>query len=82
MPWCTDSSRSPTHVPHHLLPRRPAEQYAPWYSTVLKAAQVAVTILGMLEEESRASRLSFADIARRLTELPDTAPAFVSKKVR
>ncbi|KAF5833083.1 hypothetical protein DUNSADRAFT_10702, partial [Dunaliella salina] len=54
--------------------------YAPWYATVLKAAQVAVAILGMLEEESRASRLSFSDIARRLAELPESAPAFVSKK--
>ena len=65
----------------HACMHRPADQYAPWYATVLKAAQVAVAILGMLEEESRASRLSFSDITRRLAELPENAPAFASKKV-
>jgi len=68
-------------MPPYTYTHRPAEQYAPWYATVLKAAQVAVSILGMLEEETRASKLSFADIARRLAELPEAAPAFVAKKV-
>ncbi|GFH06107.1 cytosine-specific methyltransferase [Haematococcus lacustris] len=35
----------------------------------------------MLSEESRASKLSFNDIVKRLADLPDSSPAFISKKV-
>lgn len=68
--------------PPPRAPRRPAAQYAPWFATVVKSAQLAVAILTMLEGEARASRLSFADIVRKLAELPEAAPAFVSKRVR
>jgi hypothetical protein len=43
--------------------------------------QVSIAVLRMLEDEARASRLSFPDIVRRLAELPETSPAFTSKKV-
>jgi hypothetical protein len=35
----------------------------------------------MIEDEARASRLSFADIITKLAKLPETSPAFTSKKV-
>ena len=54
----------------------------PWFKTVLRAARVALFTLGLLDAEARASRLSFADVVRRIADQPDTAPAFLSKKVR
>ena len=60
---------------------RPAEQYAPWFATVVKSAQVALAVLGMLSEEARASRLSFTDVIKRLASLPQNSPAFISRKV-
>ncbi len=49
---------------------------------MVKAAQVAVALLKCLQEEARASRLSFADLMKRLADQPDNAPGFISKKVR
>ena len=54
----------------------------PWFKTVLRAARVALFTLGLLDAEARASRLSFADVVRRIADQPDTAPAFLSKKVQ
>ena len=48
---------------------------------MLKAARVAIFTLGLLDGEARASRLSFADVVRRIAEQPETAPSFISKKV-
>ena len=48
---------------------------------MLKAAKVAVHILGLLSAEARASRLSFADVVKRLAELAEGDSAFISKKV-
>ena len=62
-------------------PRSPATKYTPWFKTVLKAARVAIFTLGLLDGEARASRLSFADVVRRIAEQPETAPSFISKKV-
>jgi len=59
---------------------KPQEAYAPWYKTVLRAARLAVRILTTLADEARASRLSFNDLVKRLAELPEDDPAFVSKK--
>lgn len=65
---------------------RPAEQYVPWFSTVLKAAHTAVAVLGLLIEETRASRLSFSvrgdaagqdDCARLLATCADSTLAQV-----
>lgn len=35
----------------------PHPKYAPWFSVVLKSARLAVKIIAMLAEETRASRL-------------------------
>lgn len=59
----------------------PSGKYAPWFAVVLKAARVAAHVLGMLSEESRASKLSFNDIVKRLCKQEDaSSPIFISKK--
>jgi hypothetical protein len=40
-----------------------------------------VAVINMLQQESRASRLSFADIAKRLAEVPPGSHTFISKRV-
>jgi hypothetical protein len=67
-------------VPSH--PRRPNPKYTPWFNVPLKAARVSVAVINMLANESRASRLSFADVVKRLAEEPQDSGKFISKKVR
>jgi hypothetical protein len=45
----------------------------------LKAARLAVKVIGLLSEAERASRLSFADAIKRLAEEPQGSPLFISK---
>uniref|UniRef100_A0A383WCP9 Cytosine-specific methyltransferase n=1 Tax=Tetradesmus obliquus TaxID=3088 RepID=A0A383WCP9_TETOB len=59
---------------------RPNPEYAPWYGVPLKSARVAVALINMLQQESRASRLSFADIVKRLAEVPPGSHTFISKR--
>jgi DNA (cytosine-5)-methyltransferase 1 len=58
----------------------PSEKYAPWFNTVVKTARVAAKVLGWLSEESRASKLSFADVVKRLAAEAPGAPAHVGKR--
>lgn len=67
-------------MPSH--PRRPNPKYTPWFNVPLKAARVSVAVINMLANESRASRLSFADVVKRLAEEPQDSGKFISKKVR
>lgn len=60
---------------------RPNPKYAPWYGVPLKSARVAVAVINMLQAESRASRLSFADVVKRLAEAPPGSHTFISKRV-
>jgi DNA (cytosine-5)-methyltransferase 1 len=60
---------------------RPNPEYAPWYGVPLKSARVAVAVINMLQQESRVSRLSFADITKRLAEVPPGSHTFISKRV-
>lgn len=60
---------------------KPAGKYNGWFATVLKTARLAVHILKMLSEETRASRLSFNDIIKRLAQQPEDSPTHISKKV-
>ena len=46
----------------------------------LKAARLAVKVITMLNDAERASRLSFADVIKRLAEEPEGSPLFISKK--
>ncbi|XP_042490225.1 DNA (cytosine-5)-methyltransferase 1A-like [Macadamia integrifolia] len=57
---------------------KPSKQYAPWYDTVLKTARLAIAIITLLKEQSRVSRLSFADVIKKVSEFKKDHPAFIS----
>ncbi|KAK3027761.1 hypothetical protein RJ639_042253 [Escallonia herrerae] len=57
---------------------RPAKQYAPWYAPVLKTARLAISIITLLKEQARVSRLSFGDVIKRLSEFQKDHPAYIS----
>ncbi|GLC48233.1 hypothetical protein PLESTB_000073500 [Pleodorina starrii] len=59
---------------------RPQKRYAPWFRVVQRVASIAVQILTWLDEQDRASRLSFSDIVARLSALPPNHPARMSSK--
>ncbi|KAH9684638.1 hypothetical protein KPL70_013631 [Citrus sinensis] len=47
---------------------RPSKQYAAWYKPVPKTARLAIAIITMLNNQSRASRLSFADVIKKVSK--------------
>ncbi|TXG69970.1 hypothetical protein EZV62_004905 [Acer yangbiense] len=57
---------------------KPSKQYAPWYETVLKTARLAVAIITLLKDQARASRLSFTDVIKRVSEFNQNDPAYIS----
>ncbi|XP_059648301.1 DNA (cytosine-5)-methyltransferase 1A-like isoform X2 [Cornus florida] len=57
---------------------KPSKQYAPWYEPVLKTARLAISIITLLKEQSRVSRLSFSHIIKRLCEFDKDHPAYIS----
>lgn len=60
---------------------QPTKQYAPWCEPVLKTARLAVSIITMLKEQSRASKLSFADVIKKVAEFDKGNPAFISSNI-
>ena len=59
----------------------PAQKYKPWFDTVLKCSRIAARVLSMISEESRASKVSFADVIKRLSkEEADSSLTFISKR--
>ena len=61
--------------------REPAPKYAPWSDVVLRCARVAGSILQMICEESRASKLSFNDVVKRICDEPADSNLHISGKV-
>ncbi|VAI38148.1 unnamed protein product [Triticum turgidum subsp. durum] len=57
---------------------QPTKQYAPWCATVLKTARLTVSIIAILKEQTRASKLSFADVTKRVAEFESGHHAFIS----
>ena len=57
---------------------RPTKHYAPWCDTVLKTAKLAVSVIKLLKEQTRASKLAFADVVKRVAEFEKGQPAFIS----
>ncbi|KAJ7970086.1 DNA (cytosine-5)-methyltransferase [Quillaja saponaria] len=57
---------------------KPSKLYAPWYEPVLKTAKVAIGITAMLKQQSRVSRLSFADVINKLSELSKDDRSYIS----
>ena len=60
----------------------PSRKYKRWADVVLKCATVAAKTLQWICEESRASKLSYGDIVRRLAAEPSDSGCFISNKVR
>ncbi|XP_027358721.1 DNA (cytosine-5)-methyltransferase 1-like [Abrus precatorius] len=57
---------------------KPSKQYAPWYDTVLKTARVAISIITLLKEQSRVSRLSFGDVIKKVSEFNQKHSSYIS----
>ncbi|CAJ1952413.1 unnamed protein product [Sphenostylis stenocarpa] len=57
---------------------KPAKQYAPWYDTVLKTARLAISIITLLKEQSRVSRLSFGDVIKKVSEFNQKDGSYIS----
>ena len=64
------------YVKYKLL--QPTKQYAPWCDAVLKTARLTVSIITILKEQTRASKLSFADVTKRVAEFERGRHAFIS----
>ncbi|XP_027157672.1 DNA (cytosine-5)-methyltransferase 1B-like [Coffea eugenioides] len=56
----------------------PLTQYGPWYEPVLKTVTLAVSIAELLKEQRRASRLSFPEIVKRISDFNEGHPAYIS----
>ena len=48
---------------------------------MLKTARLAVSIITLLKEQSRASKLSFADVIKKVSEFDKGDPAFISSNI-
>ncbi|KAK1440400.1 hypothetical protein QVD17_06226 [Tagetes erecta] len=57
---------------------KPSKQYGPWYQTVVKTARLAIAIITLLKEQTRASKLSFFEVIKRLSEFDKNHPAYIS----
>lgn len=57
---------------------KPSKQYLPWYEPVVKTAKLAVGIITLLKEQSRASKLSFVDVIKKVAEFTRDDPAYIS----
>lgn len=65
-------------IPFRYRLGKPAKQYAPWYDTVLKTARLAISIITLLKEQSRVSRLSFGDVIRKVSEFNQKDGSYIS----
>ncbi|XP_047086199.1 DNA (cytosine-5)-methyltransferase 1A-like [Lolium rigidum] len=57
---------------------QPTEQYAPWCDTVLKTARLAISIMKLLEDQTRASKLSFDNVIKKVAQFDRGDAAFIS----
>lgn len=57
---------------------KPSKQYAAWFKPVLKTVRLAIALITMLNNQSRASRLSFADVIKRVSKFSKNNPAYIS----
>ncbi|RHN66098.1 putative DNA (cytosine-5-)-methyltransferase [Medicago truncatula] len=57
---------------------KPSKQYSPWYDTVLKTARIAISIITLLKEQSRVSRLSFGDVIKRVSGFSQDNKSYIS----
>ncbi|XP_028756497.1 DNA (cytosine-5)-methyltransferase 1-like [Neltuma alba] len=57
---------------------KPSKQYAPWHQTILKTARLAISIITLLKEQSRVSRLSFADVIKAVSDFGQDHRSYIS----
>ncbi|CAK9140440.1 unnamed protein product [Ilex paraguariensis] len=57
---------------------KPSKQYTPWYEPVLKTVRLVISIITLLKEQSRVSRLSFADVIKSVSEFNNDHPSCIS----
>lgn len=65
-------------IPFRYRLGKPSKQYAPWYDTVLKTARFAISVITLLKEQSRVSRLSFGDVIRKVSEFTPKHKSYIS----
>ncbi|XP_010435242.1 PREDICTED: DNA (cytosine-5)-methyltransferase 4-like [Camelina sativa] len=57
---------------------KPSNQYAPCFEPVLKKARVGLCILSLVRNQTRPSKLSYADVLKRLCGLEENNKAYIS----
>ncbi|ESQ32376.1 hypothetical protein EUTSA_v10003514mg [Eutrema salsugineum] len=57
---------------------KPSKQYAPWHGPVLKIARVGISIITLLDEQTRAARLSFQNVIKRVSEFEKSHTGYIS----
>ncbi|XP_078430166.1 DNA (cytosine-5)-methyltransferase 1B-like [Wolffia australiana] len=60
---------------------RPLKLYSPWFEPVLRTARLAVSIISLLKDQSRISKLSFSDVTKKLSEIGKDHPAYISSNL-
>ncbi|KAM7251677.1 hypothetical protein ACFE04_023560 [Oxalis oulophora] len=58
---------------------KPSQQYAPWCEPILKTARLAESIIDRIKNQSRASRLSFGDIVKWVSEFGGKNSLYISR---
>ncbi|KAL1212909.1 DNA (cytosine-5)-methyltransferase 1 [Cardamine amara subsp. amara] len=61
---------------------KPLKHYAPWFEPVLKSARVGISIITLLEDETRVAKLLFPEIMKRLSVVQKTDKAYISSDSR
>ncbi|CAN0865136.1 DNA (cytosine-5)-methyltransferase 1 [Linum grandiflorum] len=57
---------------------KPSTQYAPWFKIVLKTAKLGISIISLLKEQSRVSKLSFAEVVKKVAEFKKDNDGYIS----
>ncbi|CAL1381124.1 unnamed protein product [Linum trigynum] len=60
---------------------KPSTQYAPWFKTVLKTAKLGISIISLLKEQSRVSKLSYAEALKKVSEFKKDHVSYISSEV-
>ncbi|KAG1328199.1 putative DNA (cytosine-5)-methyltransferase [Cocos nucifera] len=61
---------------------KPAKEYAPWYEPVLRVARLVERVIRLIKKQRRASRLTFSDATKQVTELEKDNPAYISSSIK
>ncbi|XP_029118242.1 DNA (cytosine-5)-methyltransferase 1B-like [Elaeis guineensis] len=73
--WC-GLAQPPKERRYRL--EKPAKEYVAWYGPVLRVARLVEHVIKLIKKQSRASRLTFSDATKKVTELEKDNPAYIS----